>query len=84
MIAALYLTSQTIRVQAAELAERLQQALGQLTPREASVFCLRSLEGLSYKEIAVQLDLTTNSVGVLIHKARKRLRDLLVHEGDRP
>ena len=63
-------------IENAELAERLRDTLRHLPPREAEVFCLRLIEGLSYDEIAHELDLTTNSVGVLLHKARKGLRNL--------
>ena len=60
----------------AELAEKLRDSLRHLPPREAAVFCLRLIDELSYDEIADELGLTTNSVGVLLHKARKRLRNL--------
>jgi len=61
----------------AELAQRLRHALAQIPPQQAEVFCLHGLEGWSYQEIAEQLSLSINSVGVLLHRARKRLRELL-------
>lgn len=61
----------------AELAERLREALAELPIREAEVFCLRWLDELSYREIGRRLGLDTNAVGVLLHRARKRLRELL-------
>jgi RNA polymerase sigma-70 factor (ECF subfamily) len=60
-----------------ELAGRLRVALGQLTPRESSVFCLRYFEDLSYQQIAETLDLRPGAVGVALHKARSRLEELL-------
>jgi RNA polymerase sigma-70 factor (ECF subfamily) len=61
----------------AELAQRLRDALAQIPAQQAEVFCLHGLEGWSYQEIAEQLSLSINTVGVLLHRARKRLRELL-------
>lgn len=61
----------------AELAERLRDALARLPAQQAEVFCLHGLQGWSYQEIAEQLSLSLNTVGVLLHRARKRLRELL-------
>jgi RNA polymerase sigma-70 factor (ECF subfamily) len=61
----------------AEMAQRLRDALAQLPARQAEVFCLHGLEGWSYTEIAGQLSLSIDTVGVLLHRARKRLRELL-------
>jgi len=61
----------------AELAQHLRDALARLPARQAEVFCLHGLEGWSYAEIAEQLSLSTDTVGVLLHRARKRLRELL-------
>jgi RNA polymerase sigma-70 factor (ECF subfamily) len=64
--------------EANELAERLRVALAQLPHDQAEVFCLSCLDKLSYREIAERLKLTTNAVGVLLHRARQRLRELLI------
>ncbi len=63
--------------QAGELAEHLREALAQLDARQSEVFCLSCLEGLSYQQIAVQVGVTVNHVGVLMNRARTRLRELL-------
>jgi RNA polymerase sigma-70 factor (ECF subfamily) len=63
--------------EAAELAQDLRKALASLSEQEAAVFCLRCLEDLSYQEIADQLQLEVNTVGVTLHRARARLRELL-------
>jgi RNA polymerase sigma-70 factor (ECF subfamily) len=65
------------QVQDRELAERLTQSLGQLPSQEANVFCLRYLNDMSYREIAKQLDIKTVNVGVLLHRARTKLRQIL-------
>lgn len=61
----------------AELAERLRTALGRIPSKQAEAFCLHCLEGWSYQEVARQLAVSLDSVGVLLHRARKRLRQLL-------
>lgn len=69
------------QAQASELASRLRGALAELPPRHAEVFVLRFVEQMSYKEIGQSLALTTNAVGVLLHEARERLRELLGEGG---
>jgi RNA polymerase sigma factor (sigma-70 family) len=64
-----------------ELADHLRLALAQLDVRQAHVFCLACLEECSYQEIAEQLGLTVNHVGVLLNRAREFLRERLrAHE----
>ena len=60
-----------------ELAQRLREALAQISPQQAEVFCLHCLQGWSYQEIAQQCGLSVNAVGVVLHRARKRLQRLL-------
>ncbi|HEV3143925.1 MAG TPA: sigma-70 family RNA polymerase sigma factor [Gemmataceae bacterium] len=60
-----------------ELGEELRHALAQLEARQAEVFCLACLDGFSYAEIAEQLGLTVNHVGVLLNRARLALRERL-------
>ncbi len=64
-------------VAAAELSERLRCSLAALSPAQAEVFCLRFVSELSYKDIARQLGMTKSAVGVQLHRARRRLRELL-------
>jgi RNA polymerase sigma-70 factor (ECF subfamily) len=67
-------------VQAAEkseLAEQLREALADLDARQAQVFCLACLDGLSYEQISYELDITVNHVGVLLNRARSSLRERL-------
>ena len=65
------------QMQAAELSDRLRQALTALPDKQAEVFCLRFLNDLSYRRIAEQLDLGRSAVGVLLHRARGSLREAL-------
>jgi RNA polymerase sigma-70 factor (ECF subfamily) len=59
---------------AGELAGKLREALATIDPQQAQVFCLACLEDWSYREIAGQLDITVNHVGVLLNRARAALR----------
>jgi RNA polymerase sigma factor (sigma-70 family) len=63
--------------QASELAGHLRAALAELDLRQAQVFCLARLEGCQYEEIAEQLGVTVNHVGVLLNRARTILRKRL-------
>jgi RNA polymerase sigma-70 factor (ECF subfamily) len=65
------------QVQGRELAEKLRQAVARLPAQEAEVFCLRYLNGMSYRQIARELGIKPNAAGVLLHRARTRLRELL-------
>lgn len=60
-----------------ELADQLREALGRIPPKQAEVFVLIALEGWSYAEAADHLGASTDAVGVLLHRARGRLRRLL-------
>ena len=62
---------------AGELAEKLRIALAQLPPREAKTFCLRYLNDMSYREIAKELNTSSGAAGVLLHRARAKLRSHL-------
>jgi RNA polymerase sigma-70 factor (ECF subfamily) len=62
-------------VQQQELTDGLRESLAGLPPREAQAFCLRYLDDLSYRQIAEELGVTTNAAGVLLHRARAKLRE---------
>jgi len=55
----------------------LRQALAMLPERDARIFALRYFEDLSYEEIAAQMNLDANQVGVILYRGRKRLQELL-------
>jgi len=62
---------------AAEMAERLPEAISRLPEREGEVFCLRYFEDLSNEQIAAALDMHAGAVAVALHKARAKLGALL-------
>ena len=59
----------------------LEKALDDLSADLRSVVVLREVEGLSYQEIADLLGINKSAVAVRLHRARRRLRDIL--RGDR-
>jgi RNA polymerase sigma-70 factor, ECF subfamily len=61
----------------AELAGALRLALTRLPADQAEAFCLRHLEAMSYEEIGALLGISPNATGVLIHRAKERLQELL-------
>ncbi|MBX7245561.1 MAG: sigma-70 family RNA polymerase sigma factor [Candidatus Sumerlaeaceae bacterium] len=59
------------------LAALTRQALEQIPARDAEVFALRHFEEMPYEDIVGHLGISTNQVGVILHRARKRLRQIL-------
>ncbi|MEE8572575.1 MAG: sigma-70 family RNA polymerase sigma factor [Gemmatimonadota bacterium] len=59
----------------------LEKALDELSADLRSVLVLREVEGLAYQEIADLLGINKSAVAVRLHRARRRLRDIL--RGDR-
>ena len=60
-----------------ELAVAIKQAVGALAEADRDVFLLRESAGLSYDEIAVACDLTTEAVRARLKRAREQLRHTL-------
>lgn len=60
-----------------ELRSQLRVALSQLSHDEATAFCLCALEGWTYADAGEQLETPASTIGVLVHRARQRLRELL-------
>lgn len=69
--------SAELDIMAAELTERLPDAISQLPERQGEVFCLRYFEDLSNQQIAEALDMEPGAVAVALHKARLKLESLL-------
>jgi len=60
-----------------ELAEMLLNTFSKLEPVEAEIFCLKHLDNLSVSEIAQTVGLKENHIGVIIHRAKNKLKALL-------
>jgi RNA polymerase sigma-70 factor (ECF subfamily) len=56
---------------------KLIQAINDLTPEHRAVIVLRTLEGLSYKEIGEVLGCSEGTVMSRLHYARKKLQQRL-------
>ena len=57
--------------------ERLLAAIGELKPADREALLLVHWEQLTYAEAAQTLGCSVNAVGIRVHKAKARLRDLL-------
>ena len=64
-------------VQDRELREKLTQAINELTPEHKAVIVLRTIEGMSYKDIGDILGCSEGTVMSRLHYARKKLQDKL-------
>ncbi|MFH1718209.1 MAG: sigma-70 family RNA polymerase sigma factor [Planctomycetota bacterium] len=63
------------QAQQQELTVRLRESLSRLPKQEATAFCLRYLNDMSYREIGAELGISANATGVLLHRARAKLRE---------
>lgn len=64
-------------VQDSQLREKLIAAINDLTPEHKAVIVLRTLEGLSYKDIGEILGCSEGTVMSRLHYARKKLQQKL-------
>jgi RNA polymerase sigma-70 factor, ECF subfamily len=64
-------------VQAVDLLEQLNRSLAELPPQQAEVFCLRFFSDMTNQEIARELRISKSAVGVLLHRARAQIANLL-------
>jgi RNA polymerase sigma-70 factor (ECF subfamily) len=60
-----------------ELREKLVSAINDLTPEHKAVIILRTVEGLSYKDIGEILGCSEGTVMSRLHYARKKLQEKL-------
>ena len=68
----------------AELREAVRRGLSKLTPEYREILMLREINGLSYDEIGRCLKLEEGTVKSRIFRARKKLSEILVKEGNIP
>jgi RNA polymerase sigma-70 factor (ECF subfamily) len=72
------------RADVSGLRQALARAMAELKPRQAEIFALRFLEGLSNQEIAQALGISQVLVAVTVHRTRQQLRkQLRPYLGDR-
>lgn len=58
------------RAQASEAMERIRSLLTELSEKQAAVFWLSCVEGMSHEQIGQQLAISVNESRVLLHRAR--------------
>jgi len=68
-------------MQQQEWMDRFRQILAELPERQAEVFWLSEVEGLEHAEIATHFDATPRQVATWLHRAKQKLRQLLVEKG---
>lgn len=71
----------THRAEQLELADCLADALGKIGTEEAAVFCLRYLSEMSYAQISRELGIGLSKTGVLLYRAKNKLRVILQNGG---
>jgi RNA polymerase sigma-70 factor (ECF subfamily) len=69
-------------VDARRRGEAVWRALAELPEKQRAALCLSALEGLSYAEVAVALEVTEKAVKSLVHRARSTLAARLAGEGE--
>jgi RNA polymerase sigma-70 factor (ECF subfamily) len=62
---------------ATEIRAQVRRAIAGLSPRSAEMFALRYLEGYDNHEIASMLGTSRGTVGVVLHRARQRVREAI-------
>jgi RNA polymerase sigma-70 factor, ECF subfamily len=67
----------TARADATVLRDRLTDALRQLPPRLRAVVVLRDVYDLTHEDIAAELGISETAAKVRLHRARRRLRELV-------
>jgi RNA polymerase sigma-70 factor (ECF subfamily) len=73
--------SPELQAELLETMQRLRRALTELPSNQAEVFCLREIELMSTAEVAAQLRATPDEVATWLHRAKRKLRDVMTETG---
>ena len=65
------------RIELQEFRQNLELALGKLPPRIAQVFQLYEIEERPNREVCAQMNISESNLWVMLHRARKQLREQL-------
>jgi RNA polymerase sigma-70 factor, ECF subfamily len=68
--------------ESAEALERLSSAIGTLPAKLRHVIVLKDVYGLSHEDIAAELDISVAAAKVRLHRARRKLKDMLYEHGE--
>jgi len=60
-----------------ELCAEIREAMQQLRPRDRKVLLLLAQRDCSYREIAEKIGISENAAKIVVHRARKRMRELM-------
>jgi RNA polymerase sigma-70 factor (ECF subfamily) len=66
-------------LEAKELGQEIEQAIGELRPEYRTAILLRHVEGRPYEEISEIMGIPLGTVKTYIHRARGELRETLAH-----
>ncbi len=69
------------QAESADSLERIARAVDELPPKLRSLVVLKDVYGLSHEAIAEELGISVPAAKVRLHRARRKLRDLLYEEG---
>ncbi|MGB5105869.1 MAG: RNA polymerase sigma factor [Candidatus Zixiibacteriota bacterium] len=67
-----------IKLESREAGEQLAELMTELPDRQREIYLLHKLEGLSYKEIAEEMEITLASVESLMHRAKQNLQKVML------
>lgn len=65
-------------LQSEEVVQLVREQLMRVPERQATAFWLVCVEEMSYRDVAAQMNIEVNAVGVLVHRARQHLKTVLV------
>ncbi len=65
------------QARARELMERVRRGMAELPDKQAQVFWMSCVEGLSHEQLSDRLEVSPGEVRVLLHRARTHLRTAL-------
>jgi RNA polymerase sigma-70 factor (ECF subfamily) len=68
--------------QSAEALDRVSQAIDTLPVKLRHVVILKDVYGLSHEDIASELDISVAAAKVRLHRARRKLKDVLYEHGE--
>jgi RNA polymerase sigma-70 factor, ECF subfamily len=68
--------------ESAEGLERVSQAIATLPAKLRHVVVLKDVYGLSHEDIAAELDISVAAAKVRLHRARRKLKDMLYEHGE--
>jgi RNA polymerase sigma-70 factor (ECF subfamily) len=68
--------------ESAEALDRLSDAIATLPVKLRHVVILKDVYGLSHEEIAAELDVSVAAAKVRLHRARRKLKDMLYEPGE--